>query len=168
MQVMPVPPQLQPAYGRVPLCKAATPYTLVWGRANITPESAAAMTQPKTSVVIQNLPDGFTRSRLMDVMRANGLAASIDFMYAPGHLKAQKTVGYAFVNFTTPESAEECLEKFDGFIVWGERQGLNSHIEKYRNSSIMHESVDDEFQPAVFKNGSRIPFPAPCMHDGWQ
>lgn len=66
------------------------------------------------------------------------------------------------------------MKKFDGFSEWGvpsanvceatwstNQQGLFANIEKYRNSRIMHETVDDEYQPAVFRNGCRIPFPLP-------
>lgn len=36
---------------------------------------------------------------------------------------------------------------------------LEAHIERYRNSSVMHHSVPEEFKPVLFENGKQIPFP---------
>lgn len=38
---------------------------------------------------------------------------------------------------------------------------LDAHVERYRNSSVMHHSVPEEFKPALFENGQQIPFPKP-------
>jgi hypothetical protein len=129
---------------------------------------------PQTTVVLRNLPAGFTRSKLMEVLDGQGLALNVDFSYVPGNLKLNVNCGYAFVNFASHEAAKACLEKWDGFIDWGvedgsvceavwcsDRQGLVSLVEHYRNSRIMHASVDDEYKPAMFENGLRMAFPSP-------
>jgi len=136
--------------------------------------TTVADVEVRTSLLLRNLPDGLTRSHVMDLLCTQGLAADVDFLYAPGNLKANRSCGYAFVNFTTSVAALACMEKLDGFdnwcvqsekvceVVWcNDHQGLTSHVERYRNSRIMHESVDDEYKPAVFKNGFRMPFPRP-------
>jgi len=47
-------------------------------------------------------------------------------------------------------------------VGWGEaHQGLSAHIERYRNSPLMHESVPDEYRPILLCGGRRVPFPAP-------
>jgi hypothetical protein len=127
----------------------------------------------RTSLLLRNLPGKFVRSKVLDVLHAQGLATKVDFLYTPGSLKHMQACGYAFVNFTTPEAAMECFEKMHGYS-WDARgekvceaswcddhQGLESHVERHRNSTIMHESVDDEYKPALFSNGLRIPFPLP-------
>lgn len=54
-------------------------------------------------------------------------------------------------------SSEKVLE-----ATWSSaHQGIESHIARYRNSPVMHASVPDEQRPALFKDGLRIPFPAP-------
>lgn len=124
--------------------------------------------------MLGNLPSGFTRTMLMDVLRAQGLAKRVDFLYVPADFKNKAHYSYGFANFSTPEAAEECLKKLDGFSNWGmpsesaceaawcmSHQGLHAFIERYRNSRIMHGTVDDEYKPALFKNGSRICFPSP-------
>jgi len=37
------------------------------------------------------------------------------------------------------------------------------NIERYHNSSVFHPSVPEEFQPLLFSNGLRVPFPAPTQ-----
>merc|ERR1719413_153276 len=47
-------------------------------------------------------------------------------------------------------------------VLWSENlQGYDAHVERYRNSPVMHESVADKFKPALYKDGVRIPFPEP-------
>ena len=36
-----------------------------------------------------------------------------------------------------------------------------AHVERYRNSPVMHRSVPDEYEPVIFKNGVRKNFPRP-------
>eukprot|EP00439_Symbiodinium_sp_Y106_P038344 s1688_g4.t1 len=36
-----------------------------------------------------------------------------------------------------------------------------AHVERYRNSPVMHRSVPDEYKPVIFKNGVRKKFPRP-------
>merc|ERR1711988_1575884 len=39
--------------------------------------------------------------------------------------------------------------------------GLEGHVANFQDSSLMHEGVPDQFKPVLFKNGQRVPFPAP-------
>ena len=34
-----------------------------------------------------------------------------------------------------------------------------AHVERYRNSPVMHRSVPDQYKPVIFKDGVRKPFP---------
>ena len=38
---------------------------------------------------------------------------------------------------------------------------VQAHVERYRNSPVMHRSVPDEYKPVIFKNGVRKNFPRP-------
>merc|ERR1712146_231053 len=88
--------------------------------------------------------------------------------------QSRASLGYAFINFTSSDSAEAFWRVFDGYSNWaipsrkvsgvswsGPHQGLEAHVERYRNSSIMSDSTPDEYKPAIFRNGVRIPFPVP-------
>jgi len=46
---------------------------------------------------------------------------------------------------------------------WSSKQGLHTHIELYRNSPVMHKSVDDEAKPALLRHGVRLSFPEPTQ-----
>lgn len=132
-----------------------------------TPPSGAL----KTSLFIRNLPEYLTRSMLMDLFSAHGFAESIDFLYLPVDLESLTIFGYAFVNFGSAKAAGECMVELNGFsdwntpskficeVSWSKCQGLVDHVEKYKDSRIMHSSVDDEFKPALFRNGCRVLFP---------
>jgi len=82
--------------------------------------------------------------------------------------------GYAFINFTTAKNAEKFRDHFRGFsnwmflsekdceISWSDaNQGLDAYIQHFRNSPMMHGSVDDKFKPVLFSHGRRISFPKP-------
>jgi hypothetical protein len=45
---------------------------------------------------------------------------------------------------------------------WGHPlQGLDAHVQRYRNSPVMSESVPDECKPLLLQDGLRVPFPLP-------
>lgn len=107
-------------------------------------------------------------------MDEQGFFAAYDLVYLPIDFATRTGLGYAFVNFTTEANASRFIEHFHGFSAWStpskkscevslsnELQGLEAHIERYRSSPVMHESVPDDFKPAIFTDGIRSDFPAP-------
>merc|ERR1711918_147773 len=83
-------------------------------------------------------------------------------------------IGYAFVNAINPTVAGRLRSVFEGFDRWAiqspkvcevswshPQQGFEEHVERYRNSPVMHESAPMEFKPRIFQNGQELPFPAP-------
>merc|ERR1712217_739093 len=120
-----------------------------------------------------NIPADFSRSAVLDVLRSEGFADQIAFLYVPMNLRSKGNFGYAFVDFDSEKIAERCKEKLDGFtgwgepsekaleVAWSETQGLHNHVQRYRDSPLMHNSVEDEVKPAMFKHGVRIAFPRP-------
>lgn len=130
--------------------------------------------QDRTTVMLRNLPNQYTRTMLLNLIDSGGFAALYDFVNLPVDFKSGSSLGYAFVNFVNTEVAKRFQQKFDGFSDWiipsrkvcgvtwsGPHQGLQAHIERYRNSPVMHESVSDTYKPIIFKDGQRIPFPPP-------
>lgn len=117
---------------------------------------------------------GYSRDQLFELLDNEGFNGMYDLVYHPIDFGTRLGFGYAFVNFVSVEAAAECSEYFNGFTRWTtkhdkacevsqstELQGLESHVERYRNSPVMHESVPDEFKPATFADGLRVPFPSP-------
>jgi RNA recognition motif-containing protein len=128
----------------------------------------------RTTVMLRNMPNNYTREMLLELADAMGFANCYDFAYLPIDFKSQAGLGYAFINFISSEQAQLCFERFEGFadwqvpsekrctVTWGSPyQGLEAHIERYQNSPVMHHTLPDEWKPVLLQEGVRIPFPAP-------
>lgn len=96
--------------------------------------------------------------------------------YLPMDFKNMVGLGYCFVNLVDPEEAQRFRKHFEGFHRWGPAvsseeacevtwsnalQGRDAHVDRYRNSPVMHESMPDEAKPMLFKLGERVLFPEP-------
>lgn len=127
-----------------------------------------------TTVIMRNIPNRHTRSMLVDLLDRNGFRAKYDLVYLPMDFSTNVAFGYAFVNFTDSFAAAQFMAHFQGFNQWGcnsekvcsvawskEQGGLEMLIRRYRNCSVMHESVPDSGKPALYSAGKRVPFPAP-------
>ena len=130
--------------------------------------------QAKTTVMLRNLPNNYTRSMLLNLLEKQGFVGRFDFLYLPCDFQRKANLGYAFVNLVNREAAQDLWKTLDGFRGWalpsakvcevrwsGPHQGFEAHVERYRNSPVMHKSVPDEYRPVIFADGQRQRFPAP-------
>jgi len=130
--------------------------------------------RPRTAAMMQNIPLEYTREGLLELIDEQGFHGCYDLLYLPIIFQTEESHGYAFINFTTTENYERFREHFNGFRDWNMPSdricevaasdkfcNLDDYIEGYRNSPIMHESVEERFKPVRFENGQRIPFPQP-------
>lgn len=137
-------------------------------------ESDAFSSDELTTVMLRNLPNNYSRTMLLQLIDKEGFAGQYDFIYLPMDFKLHASLGYAFVNLVSPEVATRFFKTFEGFHRWvvpsqkvcsvnwsHPYQGLDAHIERYRNSPVMHDDVPDEYKPSVFQNGQRVPFQPP-------
>jgi hypothetical protein len=105
-----------------------------------------------------------------------GFFGAYDFAHLPVDFQTKVGLGYALVNMVSHSEALRVQEHFDGFKRWpfpcenvcevawnGAHQGIALHIERYRNSPLMHESVPESYRPVLLENGLRIEFPAPTV-----
>lgn len=135
---------------------------------------AEAVAQPRTTVMLRNLPNNYNRAMVLAMLDGEGFAGKYDFLYLPIDFKSRACLGYAFVNLVDEPDVSRFWCRFDGFSNWilpskkvchvswsGPHQGLEAHIERYRNSPVMHKSVPDEYKPVVFRSGVRLDFPPP-------
>jgi len=133
-----------------------------------------AVAQTQTTVMMRNIPNNYTRAMLLRLLDAQGFAGSYDLVYLPIDYQSKVGFGYAFINLCTPEKAERFWNHFEGFSDWdvvsqkicevswsSVLQGVQAHIDRYRNSPVMHEAVPDEFKPVLFVDGERVSFPIP-------
>mmetsp|Transcript_3966 Transcript_3966/g.11911 ORF Transcript_3966/g.11911 Transcript_3966/m.11911 type:complete len:587 (-) Transcript_3966:73-1833(-) len=141
---------------------------------HVTQQAQVEQPKPRTTVMLRNLPEGFSRSMLIRMLDEAGFVGFYDFVYMPMNFRTKSSFGYAFVNLVAPHVAQYCYDHFQGFRRWGVQtdkvcevswsdmhQGLMAHIHRYRNSPVMHESVPDEYKPVVYARGVRVPFPPP-------
>lgn len=124
-----------------------------------------------TTIQLRGLPQTFTREKLLQLLRIEAETGSYDFAYLPMDFESSTSLGYAFVNFVTHEAADNfrracsdplrrlraCDEVCEA--MWSELQGLSKHIDRYKNSPVMHECVPESYQPARFIGTERAAFP---------
>lgn len=128
----------------------------------------------KTTVMLKYVPRAYTRSMLLELLDSEGFAAQYDFVYLPIDFASESALGYAFINLIDPESAESFWDHFHGFTGWSvpsnlvatvnwsrEHQGFDQHVQRYRDSPLMHESMPDECKPVIFEDGVLSAFPPP-------
>jgi len=134
----------------------------------------AAGEEWRTTVMIRNMPNNYTRDMLLDMVDSMGFGGTYDFAYLPVDFQSQAGLGYAFLNFATVADAQACFDQFEGFCDWklpsekvctvtwsSPTQGLEQHIDRYRNSPVMHPSLPDEWKPVLLQQGMRVAFPPP-------
>jgi hypothetical protein len=129
--------------------------------------------QQRTTCMIRNIPESYTRQSLLELIDSNGFTRQYHLVYLPMDFKNKINLGYAFVDFTSGEVAQEFFDSLSGFcdlgfsaekmceVSWSTVQGYHAHIERYRNSPVMHSVVPDDFKPVLFVNGQPAPFPEP-------
>jgi hypothetical protein len=128
----------------------------------------------RTTVMIRNMPNNYTRDMLLELVDSRGFAGSYDFAYLPIDFQSQAGLGYAFLNFVSVADALRCFTDFEGFSNWkvpsekvctvtwsSPTQGLEAHIDRYRNSPVMHHSLTEDWKPILLQQGRRVPFPPP-------
>jgi hypothetical protein len=132
-------------------------------------------TKPMTmSVMWRNLPNSYSRDSLLSLIDGEGFVGSYDFFYAPYDFGNNSSVGYALIHFISIEEAKRFFYHFQGFSTWNTKSGkvsevtwsqpsqdLKGHIDRYRNSPVMHKEVSDEKKPLIFRDGRRVGFPRP-------
>ncbi|CAK0852780.1 unnamed protein product [Prorocentrum cordatum] len=90
----------------------------------------------------------------------------------PIDFSKRQNFGYAFVNMSSQEHARRTIAELDGaswcqpgegkaVVSWSLTQGLDLHVERYRNSPVMHEAMLDQCKPIVLEGGVRVDFPPP-------
>lgn len=155
--------------------KAATDTLLSTAEASMPDSASAEDSNRLTTVMLRNLPNRYTREMLLQMLDSEGFEGRYTFVYLPIDFKTHSGLGYAFVDLVTPQDALRLRQQFEGFSRWliqsekvcsvgwsaPAQQGLHAHVDRYRNSPVMHFSVSDEWKPAVFSNGQRVPFPPP-------
>eukprot|EP00928_Gymnodinium_smaydae_P034367 TRINITY_DN24371_c0_g2_i1.p1 TRINITY_DN24371_c0_g2~~TRINITY_DN24371_c0_g2_i1.p1 ORF type:complete len:322 (-),score=40.14 TRINITY_DN24371_c0_g2_i1:361-1233(-) len=131
--------------------------------------------EKRTTVLMRNIPRGYTSTKLMRTIDEEGFSGLYDFLYVPMVMNRRCALGYAVVNLVDPYYAKRFMTVFEGHsrwctmsrnvchIVWAEQlQGLQAHIAHFRNATVMGHRIPHECKPRLFENGTEIDFPPPC------
>jgi len=130
---------------------------------------------PETTVCLRHIPKQFSRVEVVEFLNQQGFGSKFDFVYAPFDFKFNSSVGFAFINFLSHEIALEAFDVLNGYcreettkpgkeckVNWASpHQGLQAHIEHFRNSPVMHGDVQELYKPALFEDGQQVEFPKP-------
>lgn len=134
------------------------------GSASRTPQhkpSRVGKTSTGTTLMLRNVPVSWNQEDLLDFVD-NSFFGSYDFLFLPVDLERDGNVGYAFVNFCSPQVAEKCRAAFDQQVLQGQAtplevtfatvQGYIQNIEHWRNSPICM-AKEARWRPLVMING---------------
>lgn len=138
--------------------------------------AAAGVDEGRTTVMLRNIPGAYSRTELLSLLDIKGFCGRYSFVYVPVDFTRNVGLGYALVCMASHLDAQQLLEEFNNLVEWGApehgncpceaswsepRQGLQEHVDRYRNSPVMHKTVPDEYKPVLFEGSVRIAFPAP-------
>lgn len=153
---------------------ASTPSASPKGGEADAPSGIMIPEEERTTLMLRNLPSTYSRTMLLEMLDSESFRGRYDFVYLPTDFRSLVGFGYAFVNMVSHADAARARAGLQGFdrwavpsekvceAVWSDpHQGFDAHVERYRNSPVMHDQVPDEYKPAVFENGVRSVFPAP-------
>jgi len=128
----------------------------------------------RTTLMLRNIPNDYNFQMLKELVDSFGFRGQYDFLYLPMDFRKGANIGYAFVNGVNPAAAQRIRQAFDGFEDWTiqsaktcevswsfPQQGLAEHVERYRNSPVMHESTPLDYKPRIYHNGYEVQFPPP-------
>jgi hypothetical protein len=128
--------------------------------------SSESDNEERTTLLLKRLSRDTCLEELFALLRRLALRPSVDFVYLPLDLQKNVAFGFAFVNLTSHEIAAQAKEQLSRCgieVEWCAQQGLAAHIDRYRNSPIMHASVAKDAQPRLLSCDGMLPFPEPSV-----
>jgi len=134
-----------------------------------------------TTAMLRNIPNKYTRDGLVERLHEAGYRGELDFIYLPIDFKNKCGVGYAFLNFRTPEACARfggeyhlcnSRDKLPGYnskkvceVSAARFQGCDENVRRLQASSVMAELIaNPEWLPKLLdENGEDVDFPLTDM-----
>jgi hypothetical protein len=142
-----------------------------WGGEFLIPTQLAHQhTGPITTYMIRNIPTRFTSITFVRLLEDYGFGKTFDFFYLPMDFRSGKNMGYAFINFKSPEIGEKFNRQFNGKrlpvstskkvvdISPSRRQGLMENVSLFRTSDLLNSVSLPHYKPLVaVDDGTLVP-----------
>jgi len=105
--------------------------------------------QPITTMMLKNIPCRKGHEEVMNHIDQKGFTNKYDFFYLPKDVKFRANLGYAFINFVTPEDAARFQAEMNGYrfagsvstkaciVVPAHVQGLNNNLAAFKRTEVM-------------------------------
>lgn len=154
--------------GRVPLSGGGpkrTDYVKKYGPVNEHNESITNPTPPGgvpiTTLMLKNIPCRKSQEEVMSHIDQKGFGNRYDFFYLPRDVKFRANLGYAFINFLTPEDATAFSDEMNGYrfsssgsvkactVVPAHVQGLVNNLAAFKRTEVMRSSRKPFFSSVV-------------------
>merc|ERR1719494_1093899 len=138
--------------------------------------SRATSSSPSITMMVRNFPRRSGRARLLENLHATGFDGTYDFLYLPFCFAKKQNLGYAFINFCTPEFANRFQQQWHNKCLGDERapadpsksrplhvsialiQGKENNVRHLLRECKSSKIVNSKFQPVVYQNGVRVDF----------
>lgn len=126
---------------------------------------------PITTYMIRNIPTRFTSMSFVRLLEDYGFGKTFDFFYLPMDFRSGKNMGYAFINFKSPQTGIRFVDKFNlkrlpvstsrkiVEVYPSRRQGLIENVSLFRTSDLLSSSVSlPYYKPLVaVEDGTLVP-----------
>mmetsp|Transcript_46192 Transcript_46192/g.123746 ORF Transcript_46192/g.123746 Transcript_46192/m.123746 type:complete len:581 (+) Transcript_46192:61-1803(+) len=122
-----------------------------------------------TTIMLRNVPCRYTQGSLLRELDALGFADAYDFFYLPMDMRNKTSVGYAFINFLEPRSADVFLDRmqrhrFERYpsdkiplVSPAHVQGLRRNVAHFASKAVMR-ARDTKYRPLVLQDGFKRDF----------
>lgn len=117
-----------------------------------------------TTVMLRHIPNKYTQASLLHELNRMGFTGRYDFFYLPMDVHNRTNVGYAFINFLTPQDALRFSRTLTNYkfqqhssqkiatVSPAHVQGLVKNLFHFSNRAVS-QSRDIQYRPIVVRNG---------------
>lgn len=137
---------------------------------------------PPTTMMIRNIPCKCNKQDVLKDIDEKGFQGQYDFFYLPFDRKNKSNLGYAFINFKAPESAESFQGRLDGHrfgrgsdgnnrshkvctISPATVQGLEANLSHFKSKAVLKSKQFAKQKPDFFVEGGREAMGLPGSDD---
>lgn len=125
------------------------------------PEIEGPTQVPITTMMLKNIPCRKGQEEVMLQIDEKGFGNRYDFFYLPRDVKFRANLGYAFINFVTPEDAARFGAEMNGYrfsgsgstkacaVVAAHVQGLMNNLAAFKRTEVMRSSRKPFFSGVV-------------------